>query len=174
MNGFGVTDARQVDNGNRDAIRLDVDDINRWAMGADPLASLYVFPTLSKRRGDAWTLDATHASSLFVGRGDARSRGQVELRYDRDTPYDDRPARHLTIDAGNVAVSLEGDRRDTRYEIDSMEGEMVVARDDAMLLMATGTGQVSYRSFSTDHLLFKADLNRDVTTRWRYEAESDR
>ncbi|QDS93885.1 hypothetical protein FF011L_26610 [Roseimaritima multifibrata] len=172
VNGFGfVEPPTQVGSPDGRRVVLSVEDLQQWAAGADPLASLYIFPSLRKQLGDRWTLDASRATSVFSGRGDASSRGEINLQYRRDGDYDGEKVRELSITSGNVDVTVRGQDRDTRYQIHSMDGYMKVSHDDAMLRNAYGTGKFGYSSFSTDHLLFKASIKRDVNSDWRYEAD---
>ncbi|TWU37477.1 hypothetical protein Q31b_42650 [Novipirellula aureliae] len=171
VNGFGVTKATQVKSSIGNAPKIKVEDIRAWAAGADPLAELYVFPSLAKRIGDKWQLDASRAASIFSGQGDAVSMGKINLRYGSNGSYDTSDVRNLSIVSGDVTVFTESDGQETRYQINSMEGGMKVDNGDAMLLMANGTGDISYNRLSTDHFLFKAELSKNVRAEWRYEAK---
>jgi len=173
MNGYGIVGTpKQVGSpSGKENVIISIDDLNRWAVGADPLASLYVFPSLKKKIGDSWTLDAARASSVFAGRGDAQTSGKLELRYAADEQYVGRAVRNLSIRSGNLSATVEGQDRRTSYDINSMTGDMKVDNSDAMLLMANGSGSIRYDRLSTNHLLFKAEVSQDIKTVWRYEAE---
>ena len=171
VNGIGVTQAKQIVSNNANAPKLSEDDLRSWLVGANPLAELYVFPSLEKHVGDSWVLDASRATSVFSGQGDATSTGDIKLRYERDDNYDGNPVRSVFIQNGNVEVITKSDGEETRYKINSMEGTMKVDNRDAMLRMSYGTGAISYSRLSTDHLLFKAELKRDISGEWRYEAK---
>lgn len=171
VNGIGVTEALQIDSSNTKVPKLSEDDLKRWLVGANPLAELYVFPSLEKRIGDSWPLDASRATSVFSGQGDATSVGEIRLRYESDDTYDGNPVRILFIQNGSAEVITKSDGKETRYKINSMKGTMKVDNRDAMLRMSNGTGAISFSQMSTDHFLFKAELRRDVAGEWRYEAK---
>lgn len=170
-NGIGVTDVKQTFDADSKSPKLSEDDLKSWFVGANPLAELYVFPSLTKRVGDSWILDASRATSMFVGQGDAKSNGEIKLRYERDATYDGKPVRSLFIQNGNVEVITSSDGEETKYTINSMEGTMKVDPKDAMLKMSSGTGDINYSRMSTDHFLFKAELKREISGEWRYEAK---
>ena len=169
MNGYGIVEAKQIDNGLSGRIRLDPDELNRWAAGSDPLASLYVYPSLAKRVGDRWTLDASHATAVFAGYGDAKCRGELDLRYRSDESYAAEPVRDLGIEAGQLDIIVQENGDEVRYEIGSMDGTMKIAQRDAMLMMGNGSGDIKYSRLSKDHFLFRAKIRRDVNVQWRYE-----
>ncbi|HBJ36659.1 MAG TPA: hypothetical protein DDZ51_18260 [Planctomycetaceae bacterium] len=171
VNGIGVTKATQVKSPNSEAQSLSSEDINRWLVGANPLAELYVFPSLKKAVGDSWTLDASRATSIFAGQGDATSEGEVKLRYESDGDYDGNKVRQVYIQNGRIEVVVASEGQETQYRINAMEGTMKIDHRDAMLMMSGGTGDLSYSRLSTDHFLFKAELRRDISCQWRYEAK---
>lgn len=174
-NKFGITKVvRTPKPGSGAPQKMDTQLIREWAVGANPLAELYVFPSLSKRRGDKWPLDARDAGPIFAGRGDAITRGEVGLAYVDDQTYAGNQVRHLDIRNGNLNVSVNEGENESRYRVDSMDGKLLVADDDGMLLMGNGNGDVSYNRLSTNHILFKAEISRDFECKWRYEAEKIR
>jgi len=171
-NGVGVTKVEQVKNASGETVKtLSKETIQRWAIGADPLAELYVYPSLNRKVGDAWTLDASRASSLFAGQGDARTMGEINLRQENDAVYDGTLIRNVSIRSGDIRAVVEEDGQETRYEMTHLNGRFQLGSGDAMLRMANGTGTMNYSRFSTDHWLFKAELSRDVSAQWRYESE---
>ena len=169
INRFGVQSVTQVakPDGSPD---LSLDNLRSWGERADPLAELYVFPSLTKRIGDEWPLDAARATPIFSGDGDARSTGKINLKYVSDGTYDTAKVRNIEIVNGNVKVVRQEGADETSYEIDSLTGVMKVGHEDGMLRMSQGTGQFGYSKLSKNHILFKAELSRDVKAEWRYEA----
>jgi hypothetical protein len=169
MNGFGVVQVIEDEpKGQRG--RLDLNDLRQYSLGVNPLADLYIFPSLKKQKGDRWTLDASRASSIFVGRGDASTSGKVELRYKTDGKYGSRTARMLGIEAGNIKAYTDDDGDAIEAGFDSMVGDMAVSNQDGLLLMANGTGKLTYERISKDHILFKARISKNFKAQWRYEA----
>ena len=168
---FGVVEAEQINGPNEKAPKLSVEDVLKWAVGADPLAELYIDPSLRKKVGDSWTLDAAQATPLFAGQGGARSTGKINVRYESDGTYAGSAVRNVLIQNGNIEVTLDDDNTATRYQLNSMEGNIKLDNGNGTLLMANGTGQISYSRKSKDHFLFKAEVSRDVSGNWRYEAK---
>ena len=168
---FGVVEAEQINGPNEKAPKLSVEDVLKWAVGADPLAELYIDPSLQKKVGDSWTLDAAQATQLFAGQGGARSTGKINVRYESDGTYAGSAVRNVLIQNGNIEVTLDDDNTATRYQLNSMEGNIKLDNGDGTLLMANGTGQIGYSRESKDHFLFKAEVSRDVSSNWRYEAK---
>lgn len=165
-----VTQVKEVESASGDSPRLSEEDIRFWAYQAEPLVGLYVFPSLAKRVGDEWALDASRATSVFVGRSDAASTGKINLRYESNGRYNDSSVRNVSVLNGNVGVILRDDEQETRYQINGMEGEFKVGDEDGLLLMSHGTGRLNYHRLSTNHFLFKAEVTRDFEGHWRYEA----
>ena len=168
---FGVVEAEQINGPNEKAPKLSVEDVRKWAVGADPLAELYIDPSLQKKVGDSWTLDAAQATPLFAGQGGARSTGKINVRYESDGTYAGSAVRNVLIQNGNIEVTLDDDNTATRFQLNSMEGNIKLDNGDGTLLMANGSGQIGYSRKSKDHFLFKAEVSRDVSSNWRYEAK---
>jgi hypothetical protein len=169
-NGYGVTSIEEVLDGNSDRRPLDQNELEELAVGADPLAELYVFPSLSKKKGDRWNLDASQASPIFMGMGDAETDGQIRLRYTKDGKFGKESVRSLLIEDGDVEAKVKDGGDEIQLGIESMSGEIRVSAKDGMLLMGNGRGRLIFERISKDHLFFKARISRDLTSEWRYEA----
>ena len=98
------------------------------------------------------------------------SSGSIALHYVTDGDYSEQRVRKLRIDSGNVQVVQTRDSERTIYSLASMQGSANVKHDSAMVLMAEGQGDIQYNRLSTNHFLFKAEVNRDLKSSWRYEA----
>jgi hypothetical protein len=171
MNGSGVTKVKQVKNLAGEKKNLEVSQIRRWMGTADPLAELYFFPSLNKRIGDRWTVDASRASTIFSGDASAVASGKLEVHYVNDGDYSNQKTRDLRIEAGNVQLVETRDVERTIYTLSSMTGRAKFDHQTAGLLMSNGEGSVQYNRVSTNHILFEAKLNRDMQAKWRFETE---
>lgn len=173
-NGYGVTRIEEILDQNSERQPLDTDELQELALGADPLAETYLFPSLSKKKGERWKVDASRASPIFMGLGDAETDGQIRVRYSKDGKFGkkkEESVRNLLIDDGDLEVTLEDGGEELHLGIESMSGELRVSNKDGMLLMGNGRGQLKFERLSKDHLFFGSRISRDLTSEWRYEAE---
>tara|TARA_R100000750_G_C2334399_1_gene91506 strand:+ start:280 stop:1020 length:741 start_codon:yes stop_codon:yes gene_type:complete len=168
--GYGVTRIEEILQENSDRRPLDTNELKKLTEGANPLAELYVFPAMTKKKGDKWSLDVSKASPLIMAMGDTETDGQIRLRYSKDGTFGKESVRYLLIDGGDIESTIEDGKSELHLGIESMTGEFRVSDEDGMLMMGNGHGKLTYKRISKDHFFFGSRLSRDLTSEWRYEA----
>lgn len=167
-NGLGITRVRQTDG----PVTVKLDDVRRWAQAADPLMDYYVMDNVNRPVGEAWTVDAGHASGLMTNTQGAggQSSGSMKLKYLRDARYDGKPCRQLAIQTGQLTLAL--DRKAKRYDarVRGIQGRVFYGQSDYLVLQASGSCDIQANVKSKSHLLFGTKWQREVVTDFRYEA----
>lgn len=166
-NGLGITLCRQIDG----PVNVKLDEVRRWALGADPLFDLYIMDTLNRQIGDRWEVDGQAAVNVLSAQGGRDSKGKVMLKYLRDTEFDQRACRHLAIQGGSLGFTLDRDSQSTDASASEIQGQILYDKDAYLVLEANGTCDLHVKAESKNHLLFKAEWQRDTDVDFRYEAK---
>ncbi len=170
-NGFGIVRVTELPTARHAEQPLELDTVRQWARGADPLADLCFFPTLSKNPGDDWSIDMDRAAPIFIGRGDAKTSGSVDVLYENDRTAGDQRFRHLRILGGSMDAAFNDDNSKVSIDVNGMRGELFVRDSDGMLSVGTGTAKTLYDKISRNHIFFEARINKDFASEFRYESE---